>query len=41
MILIKKIVFPFYNYFLKIELNCEKDGHVNFEYIQFSEEDAV
>ena len=25
-------MFAFYNSFLKIELNCEKENHVNFKY---------
>ena len=32
----KKLVLSFYNYFLKIELTCDKENHVNFEYMQFS-----
>ena len=31
----KKLVLSFYNYFLKIELTCDKENHVNFEYMQF------
>ena len=27
----KKFVPTFYNYFLKIELNCDKENHVNFK----------
>ena len=26
----------FYNSFLKIELNCDKENHANFKYMQFS-----
>ena len=29
----------FYN-FLKIELNCDKENHVNFKYVKFSKEDV-
>ena len=31
-ILKTKYVFAFYNSFLKIELNCDKENHVNFKY---------
>ena len=31
----KKFLLTFYNSFLKIELNCDKD-HVNFKCMQFS-----
>ena len=41
MLLIKKFALAFYNSFLKIELNCDKINHVNFKYMQFSEEDVV
>ena len=37
----KKNVLAFYNYFLKIELNYDKENHVNFKYIQFSKGDVV
>ena len=40
----KKIVLvllPLYNSFLKIELNCDKENHVNFKYMQLSKENAV
>ena len=37
----KKIVLAFYNYFLKLELNCDKENNVNFKYLQFSKEDFV
>ena len=32
----KKYVLAFYNSFLKIELNCDKEHHANFKYMQFS-----
>ena len=41
MILTKKIVFAFYNCFLKIELDCHKEYHVYFKYAQFSKEVVV
>ena len=34
----KKFVLAFYNCFLEIELNCDKENHVNFKYMQFSKE---
>ena len=37
----KKLVLAFYNSFLKIELNCEQENHVNFKYMQFSKEDVI
>ena len=37
----RKFVLAFYNSFLKIELNCDKENHVNFKYMQFSKEDVV
>ena len=39
--LIKKIVLAFYNTFLIIELNCDKENYVNFKYMQFSKEDVL
>ena len=41
MILIKKFELALYNYFLKIELNYDRENHVNFKYMQFSKEDVV
>ena len=35
-----KKLFAFYNSFLKIKLNCDKENHVNFKYMEFSKEDA-
>ena len=37
----KKIVLAFFNSFLKTELNCDKENHVNFKCMQFSKEDVV
>ena len=37
----RKFVLAFYNSFLKTELNCDKENHVNFKYMQFSKEDVV
>ena len=34
----KKFMLAFYNSFLKIELSCDKENHVNFEYVQFSKD---
>ena len=34
----KNFVLTFYNSFLKVELNCDKENHVNFKYIKFSKE---
>ena len=31
-------VLTFYNFFLKIESNCDKRKYVNFKYMQFSED---
>ena len=36
-----KFLLAFYNSFLKVELNCDKANHVNFKYMQFSEEDVA
>ena len=36
-----KILLAFYNYFLKTQLNCDKEDNVNFKYIQFSKEDVA
>ena len=38
--LIKKLS-TFHNTFLIIELNCDKENHVNFKYMQFSKEDFL
>ena len=40
MLLIKKFVLAFYNSFLKRELYCDKENHVNFEYMHLSKEDV-
>ena len=37
----KNFVLTFYNSFLKVELNCDKENHVIFKYMQFSKEDIV
>ena len=29
----KKFVLAFYDFFLKIELSCDKENHVNFKHI--------
>ena len=36
-----KCVFAIYNLLLKIELNCDKENHVSFKYVQFSEEHVL
>ena len=33
-----KFVFAIYNLFLEIELNCSKENHGNYKYVQFSED---
>ena len=37
----KKFVLAFCHSFLKIELNCNKENHDTFKYMQFSKEDVV
>ena len=37
----KNFVLTFYNSFLKVELNCDKENHVIFKYMLFSKEDIV
>ena len=37
----KNFVLTFYNSFLKVELNCDKENHVIFKDMQFSKEDIV
>ena len=37
----KKFVHAFYNSFLKIELNCNKENHATFKYVQFAKDDVV
>ena len=36
----KTFVLGFYNSFMKVKLNCDKEN-VNFKYMQFSKEDVV
>ena len=36
-----QFVLAFYNSFLKIELNCNKENHVNFKYMKFSKENVA
>ena len=37
----KTFVLAFWNSFLKIKLNCDKENNVNFKYMQFSKDDVV
>ena len=36
-----KFVFAIYSLSLKMEIDCDKENHVNFKYVQFSEKDVL